>query len=230
MTQDQQQMIDAPVLKLENLHYHIEGNQIVSELSLSLNAGEILCLLGASGCGKTAVLKLVAGLLKPNRGNIVIAGQCVEGKQFVPTQQRNIGFVFQDYALFPHLTVAENISFGLNQQPKKQQAERVKECLRLVDLQNYHERYPHELSGGQQQRVAVARALAPKPKILLMDEPFSNIDCHLKSSIMEELRMIFKAQGVTVIFVTHSQQEAKTFADKVAEMESGTIKRALTVG
>ncbi len=226
--QHQHQAIDAPVLKLENLNYQIEGNQILSQLSLELNAGEILCLLGASGCGKTTVLKLVAGLLKPDSGNILIAGQHVEGKQFVPTQGRNIGFVFQDYALFPHMTVIENIAFGLNQFSSHQQNSRVSECLKLVDLAGYGHRYPHELSGGQQQRVAVARALAPKPSIVLMDEPFSNIDSHLKGTIMTELRSIFKAQGVTAIFVTHSQQEAKMFADSVVEMDAGTIKRPLT--
>ena len=213
----------TPVLELEDIHYQIKHTRIISGLSLTLNAGEILCLLGASGCGKTTVLKLIAGLISPDRGSIRIAKQLVDGATYVPTQARNIGFVFQDYALFPHMTVAENIAFGLNKLGKREQTDIVKRCLALVDMSNFAERYPHELSGGQQQRVAVARALAPNPKIILMDEPFSNIDSHLKANIIQELKSIFKAQGVTVIFVTHSQTEASMFADKTVKMEAGQV-------
>ncbi len=224
MTQYQPHTADsAAVLKLDDLHYQIRRNPIISGLSLSLDTGEILCLLGASGCGKTTVLKLIAGLISPDSGSIHISGQQVDGAIYVPTQDRNIGFVFQDYALFPHMTAAENIAFGLNQLTQSEQIDRMQACLALVDLQGYAERYPHELSGGQQQRVAVARALAPEPDIVLMDEPFSNIDSHLKANIIDELKTLFKRQGITAVFVTHSDTEAERFADKIVKMEAGKV-------
>lgn len=221
MTQEIPEPMNAvPILQLDNIHYQLQQNTIISGFSLSLVAGEILCLLGASGCGKTTILKLISGLISPDSGEIKIAGQSVDGSTYVPTQVRNIGFVFQEHALFPHMTVAQNIAFGLNQLAKSQRTARIQECLKLVDLQDYAERYPHELSGGQQQRAAVARALAPEPRIVLMDEPFSNIDSYLKANIMTELKLIFKTQGITVIFVTHSLAEANIFADKIVEIKS----------
>ncbi|RLV58047.1 ABC transporter ATP-binding protein [Parashewanella curva] len=210
-------------LAVDNLSLSLSGKPILKQLVLELSRGESLCLLGPSGCGKTTVLKCIAGLLTPDTGSIVVNGRLVAGKQSIPPQQRNIGFIFQDYALFPHMTVAENIGYGLSKLSKSDKAYRINECLQLVDLAGFGDRYPHQLSGGQQQRVALARALAPKPSVLLMDEPFSNIDAQLKRQMMAELKSIFKKANVSCIFVTHAKGEAFAFADKIAVMLEGNI-------
>ncbi|OLQ92780.1 ABC transporter [Vibrio ponticus] len=199
---------------------------ILKELSLQVEQGEIICLLGASGCGKTTLLKAIAGLLPLSSGSMTLNGMTIDdGENWMPPEQRNIGMIFQDYALFPHLTVEQNVAFGLRELSAAEQKAKVTEMLELVHLEQYGERYPHQLSGGQQQRVAIARSLAYKPDLLLLDEPFSNIDTQVRHELIGEIRKIFKQQGVTAIFVTHSREEAFAFADKMAVMNHGVIEQ-----
>ncbi|WP_162062458.1 ABC transporter ATP-binding protein [Vibrio taketomensis] len=199
---------------------------ILQELSLQVEQGEIICLLGASGCGKTTLLKAVAGLLPLSSGSMTLNDVTIDdGANWLPPEQRNIGMIFQDYALFPHLTVEQNVAFGLRNISQEEQQAKVTEMLELVHLEQYRERYPHQLSGGQQQRVAIARSLAYKPDLLLLDEPFSNIDTQVRHELISEIRKIFKQQGVTAIFVTHSREEAFAFADKMAVMNHGVIEQ-----
>jgi len=193
----------------------------VDEAQLCVEQGEFVALLGPSGCGKTTLLRLIAGFEAPDAGEIRLAGRTVaDGRTWVPPERRLVGMVFQDYALFPHLTVAENIGFGL---PRGQRGRRVPIMLALVDLCGLGDRYPHELSGGQQQRVALARALAPGPELVLLDEPWSNIDPHLRASMRDELARILRSIGVTVVLVTHDREEAFSLADRIALMRAGTI-------
>ncbi|WP_297479959.1 ABC transporter ATP-binding protein [uncultured Photobacterium sp.] len=204
--------------------YH--GVPILQDLSLSVERGEIVCLLGASGCGKTTLLKAIAGLLPLTNGCMAINDRTIVDQQLcLPAEQRNIGMIFQDYALFPHLTVAENIAFGLRHWDKQRVIAKIKQMLELVHLTELDDRYPHQLSGGQQQRVAIARALANEPDLILLDEPFSNIDTQVRHSLIRDIRQIFKDQGVTAIFVTHSREEAFAFADKMAVMNHGVIEQ-----
>lgn len=211
-------------LSLKNLSYQYDGQKVIENLDLEVAENEIVCLLGASGCGKTTTLKAVAGLLTPQQGQIVIHGKTMsDNTQFIAPQHRNIGMMFQDYALFPHLSVAQNIAFGLSKFNKADKQERVNEMLELVHLSEFAERYPHELSGGQQQRVAIARALAYKPNLLLLDEPFSNIDAQVRFQLINDIRQIIKDQKVSAIFVSHSKEEAFAFADKLAVMHKGKI-------
>ncbi|MCG3862747.1 MULTISPECIES: ABC transporter ATP-binding protein [unclassified Photobacterium] len=204
--------------------YH--GQPVLKDLSLAVNSGEIVCLLGASGCGKTTLLKAIAGLLPLEQGFMSINGRTiVDEYQWLPPEKRNIGMIFQDYALFPHLTVAQNIAFGLRHWDKARIVAKIDEMLTLVHLTGLEDRYPHQLSGGQQQRVAIARALACEPDLILLDEPFSNIDTQVRHSLIRDIRKIFKAQGVTAIFVTHSREEAFAFADKMAVMNHGVIEQ-----
>ena len=200
------------------------NNQILSGLDLSIEDGEIVCLLGRSGCGKTTLLKAISGLIQPLDGAISLHGKEVSSaKAITPPEQRGIGMIFQDYALFPHLTVYENVSFGLKGLSTRVQKERVQEMLILVNLHGLDKRYPHELSGGQQQRVAIARALANKPSLLLLDEPFSNIDSQVRHHLVREIRDILKKQKVAALFVTHSREEGFAFADTIAVMGQGGI-------
>jgi iron(III) transport system ATP-binding protein len=185
--------------------------------------GEFVALLGPSGCGKTTLLRLLAGFERPDRGEIAIAGRPVAGSAWVPPDRRRVGMVFQDYALFPHLTVAANVGFGLG---RGQRSQRVRETLELVGLDEQAERYPHELSGGQQQRVALARALAPQPQVVLLDEPWSNIDPLRRASMRGELCAILRAAEVTVVLVTHEREEAFSVADRLALMRDGRIVQA----
>lgn len=217
-------MIEA--LKVSDLTCHYKGQAILADLSFRVERGEIVCLLGASGCGKTTLLKAIAGLLELESGEIEINQRKVfdEKVNLVP-EKRNVGMIFQDYALFPHLTVEENIGFGLKDMPLAKRKLRVAEMLTLVKLEPHKNRYPHQLSGGQQQRVAIARALAYKPDLLLLDEPFSNIDTQVRYGLIKEIRRIFKAQGVTAIFVTHNHEEAFAFSDKLAVMHQGVIEQ-----
>ncbi|MDD1782296.1 ABC transporter ATP-binding protein [Enterovibrio sp. ZSDZ35] len=217
-------MSDA--LTVSNLICRYNGQAVLNDLTFNVKKGEIVCLLGASGCGKTTLLKAIAGLLPLDAGKMSINGRTiVDSNMNVPPEQRKIGMIFQDYALFPHLTVAENVSFGLKGWDKATIGQRVSEMLALVKLDGLEKRYPHQLSGGQQQRVAIARALASKPDLLLLDEPFSNIDTQVRHSLIKEIRRIFKEQGVTAIFVTHSREEAFAFADKLAVMNQGVIEQ-----
>jgi iron(III) transport system ATP-binding protein len=195
--------------------------QAVRSSDLCVERGELVALLGPSGCGKTTLLRLIAGFERPDDGEIAIAGVRVAGgSAWVPPDRRRVGMVFQDYALFPHLTVAENISFGL---ARRERASRLRELLALVGLGGADHRYPHELSGGQQQRVALARALAPRPSVVLLDEPWSNIDPLRRGSMREELAAILRSIEVTVVLVTHDREEAFSIADRIALMRDGTV-------
>ena len=199
------------------------GEQLaLNALTLDVYAGEVLALLGPSGCGKTTTLRLIAGFEHPDGGEIVIGGQVVAGPSgSLPPEKRRVGMVFQNYALFPHLTVADNVAFGLLKGGDK--AARVADLLALVGLTGYGDRMPHELSGGQQQRVAIARALAPEPAVLLLDEPFSNLDTGRRLQMREEVREILRRSAKTAIFVTHSQEEALFMGDRVAVMDGGQL-------
>lgn len=196
---------------------------VVRGVSFAVEPGQILALLGPSGCGKTTTLRLIAGFETLDNGTIEIDGQVVAaGKRSLPPEKRRVGIVFQDYAIFPHLSVAENVGFGLAKRSRK---ERVPQMLDFVGLAGLGERMPHELSGGQQQRVALARALAPDPVVLLLDEPFSNLDAALREEMRQEVRRLLKASGTTAVFVTHDQQEALFMGDVVAVMNQGRIEQ-----
>jgi iron(III) transport system ATP-binding protein len=198
----------------------------VAGFSLDVRAGEIVSLLGPSGSGKTTVLRLVAGFEHPDDGEVWIAGRQVSGgTAWIPPEARGIGMVFQDYALFPHLTVAENVAFGLHCVLTSERAPRTADTLSLVGMQAHGQRYPYELSGGQQQRVALARALAPRPFAVLLDEPFSNLDAHLRGQLRDEVRQILKQTGTSAIFVTHDQQEALMLGDRVGVMREGRLEQ-----
>jgi iron(III) transport system ATP-binding protein len=198
----------------------------VSGADLCVERGEFLALLGPSGCGKTTLLRLIAGFERADAGEIWVEGRVVAGPgAWTRPEHRRVGFVFQDYALFPHLTVAENVGFGLARRERKR---RRAEVLELVGLAGFEQRYPHELSGGQQQRVALARALAPSPSLVLLDEPWSNIDPLLRHSMREDLGAILRTAGVTVLLVTHDREEAFSIADRIALMLDGSIVQAGT--
>lgn len=205
---------------------------VVNDVSLHLNRGDILTLLGPSGCGKTTLLRAIAGFEELDDGNIVIAENLVSKRGYcVPPEQRGVGMVFQDYALFPHLTVQKNIAFGLTHQGGKLTAEvrqRVEEVLQLVGLSGLGDRYPYQISGGQQQRVALARALAPRPALVLLDEPLSNLDVQVRLRLRQELRNILKAAGTSAIFVTHDQEEALSISDAVGVMQGGLLEQVGT--
>ncbi|MDR5683820.1 MAG: ABC transporter ATP-binding protein [Armatimonadota bacterium] len=197
--------------------------EAVHDLTLDVGGGEILVLLGPSGCGKTTVLRLIAGLEVPDVGEIEIAGRTVAGRRWVPPEVRGVGMVFQDYALFPHLNVADNVAFGLRRWSRAHRIRRVEEVLALVGLDRLAGRFPHELSGGEQQRVALARALAPGPQVLLLDEPLSNLDAELRAGMRAELRRVLKAAGTTAILVTHDQEEAFAIADRIGVLSRGRL-------
>ncbi len=214
------------VVEVDQIFHAFGSQRIVNGLSFSLARGTIACLLGPSGCGKTTVLRAIAGFEPLREGRILLDGKVVSSAAGgVPPEHRRIGMVFQDYALFPHLTARENVAFGLTGQPRAQRAARVDEVLQLVGLDGVGSRYPHELSGGQQQRVALARALAPRPELLLLDEPFSNLDVDLRERLSLEVRAILKAQGTTAILVTHDQHEAFAMADEIGVMHGGLIEQ-----
>ncbi len=219
-------MTEGPVMiRLSGVAKSFGAVEAVRDLNLELAKGKILVLLGPSGCGKTTALRLLAGFEHPDAGEIELAGRLVAGRGAdVPPEKRRVGMVFQDYALFPHLTVAKNVAYGLKGafRGKKRDA-RVAEVLSLVRLDGLEDRMPHELSGGQQQRVALARALAPEPAVVLLDEPFSNLDATLRAEMRSEMREILRAAGVTAVFVTHDQAEALSLADEVAVMFGGSI-------
>ena len=215
-----------PLLELHSISYAYKDHVVVDGLSFQLERGTIGCLLGPSGCGKTTVLRCIAGFEYVTAGEVRLDGVTVSSPAtHLPAEQRQIGMVFQDYALFPHLTVAENVGFGLRGLTKTAQGARVAELLAIVGLEGRGEKFPHELSGGQQQRVALARALAPKPRLLLMDEPFSNLDVDLRERLALEVRAILKAQGITAILVTHDQHEAFAIADEIGVMHEGRIQQ-----
>lgn len=213
-------------VEIKELSYRYKNSSVdnVKDFELEMAQGEVTCILGESGSGKSTVLRLIAGLELPIKGQVQIGGKILFDKDvFVLPEKRGIGMVFQDYALFPHMTVEENIRFGLKDLSKQEKNGRIEEMLALVHLDEYAKRYPYELSGGQQQRVAIARAVAPKPSILLLDEPFSNLDAHLRQSIREELGRILKGTGITSIFVTHDREDARSIADQIVILEEGKI-------
>ncbi|HWA39797.1 MAG TPA: ABC transporter ATP-binding protein [Burkholderiales bacterium] len=216
----------SPLLRVESLSHAYGEQEVVRGLSFELRRGVIGCLLGPSGCGKTTVLRCIAGFETPREGRIVLDGKVVSGAGHdVPPEQRRIGMVFQDYALFPHLRVEDNIAFGLRALDAQARGVRIRELAALVGLDAVLKKYPHELSGGQQQRVALARALAPRPELLLLDEPFSNLDVDLRERLSLEVRDIIKASGATAILVTHDQQEAFSMADEIGVLHEGRIQQ-----
>ncbi len=214
------------VLSLTDVSKTFGSECAVDGLSLDVRSGELLTFLGPSGCGKTTMLRMIAGLEKPTGGSITLAGERVaDGDAFVPPERRDVGIVFQNFALFPHLTVRENIAFGLTDEDAAATDARVDELLELVDMPTHGEKTPDQLSGGQKQRVALARSLAPEPDVLLLDEPFSNLDVRLRVEMREEVRRILKAAGVTAVSVTHDQEEALSISDRVAVMNDGSIEQ-----
>jgi len=207
-----------------DVRYAGQSRSAVQGVSLQLQAGQIGVLIGPSGCGKTSLLRAVAGLEDLHAGQVELSSRVVSRQGFTEApEKRRMGMVFQDYALFPHLTVAENIAFGLQNLQKSSQTQRIQEVLDLVGLTEVKSRYPHELSGGQQQRVALARALAPKPELLLLDEPFSNLDVDLRERLAIEIRSILKAANATALFVTHDQMEAFAIGDVIGVMQEGQL-------
>jgi iron(III) transport system ATP-binding protein len=211
-------------LQVENLELAYEGHEAVRGLSFALERGAIGCLLGPSGCGKTTVLRCIAGFETPAAGRILLNGAVVSSaQQSLAPEKRRIGMVFQEHALFPHLSAADNIAFGLSDSGSIQA--RVQELAVLTGITDFLDKYPHELSGGQQQRVALARALAPRPELLLLDEPFSNLDTGLRERLSLEVRDILKASGATAVLVTHDQHEAFAMADEIGVMREGRIEQ-----
>jgi len=213
-------------IKVNNLSFKYKNanNPTILDFSFSINKGEIISIFGQSGSGKSTILRLIAGLETPKEGSIEINNMImVDNNTFILPEKRGVGMVFQDYALFPHMSVEENIRFGLKKMSKSEKSNRVDEVLNLVGLQEYKRRYPHELSGGQQQRVALARAIAPKPSLLLLDEPFSNLDADLQAKIREDLKEIITKADITSIFVTHDKEDSIAIADRVVILDEGRI-------
>ena len=218
--------MNEPMIAVEAVTKRFGAVAAVDRASLTLERGEFVALLGPSGCGKTTLLRLIAGFEAPDEGSIRLGGRTAAGPHaWIPPERRQAAMVFQDYALFPHLTVAENIGFGL---PRARRAARVPEALELVGLGGLERRYPHSLSGGQQQRVALARALAPDPEVVLLDEPWSNIDPLRRSEMRDELAEILRGAAVTVLLVTHDREEAFSVADRIALMHDGRIEQTGT--
>ena len=218
--------IAGALLEVRDIHQSYAGHQVVQGLSFALDKGQIGCLLGPSGCGKTTVLRCIAGFEPLRRGEIWLNRQLVsDADRLVPPEERRIGMVFQDYALFPHLTIAANIGFGLHRLSAPQRRRRVDVLLQAVGLAGLGDKFPHELSGGQQQRVALARALAPEPDLLLLDEPFSNLDVDLRERLSLEVRDIIKSTNTTAVIVTHDQHEAFAIADEIGVMHQGEIRQ-----
>jgi iron(III) transport system ATP-binding protein len=216
------------LLCLEHLtkYYPSQKLPAVDDLYLELEKGEILALLGPSGCGKTTTLRLIAGFERPDAGSVEIGGRVMADRhRFVPPERRGVGVVFQEYTLFPHLTVSQNILFGLRNLSAENRKARLREMLETVGLTSLARRYPHELSGGQQQRVALARALAPRPAVLLLDEPFSNLDADLRLQMLHEVYTILRECGTTAVFVTHDHEEAFMVADRVGVLNRGRLEQ-----
>ena len=207
-----------------NFKYSNNKENTLNDFGLNIKKGEIVSIFGESGSGKSTLLRIIAGLEKPINGSIKISDKVmVENNIFESPENRGLSMVFQDYALFPHMTVEKNIKFGLKNKSKQEKNEILDKMLKLVELVGYKDRYPYELSGGQQQRIALARALAPEPSVLLLDEPFSNLDSDLQQGIREELKRIIKFTNTTTIFVTHDREDCKAIADRVVILNKGKI-------
>ncbi|QFS82667.1 Fe(3+) ions import ATP-binding protein FbpC [Roseivivax sp. THAF40] len=212
-----------PRLEIQHLTRRFEGKTVVDDVSLSIMPGHVTCLLGPSGCGKSTTLRMIAGVDLQDSGHIYVDGNLVCDTVFrIPPERRSIGLMFQDFALFPHLSVEKNVSFGLKGTHRENRA-RVEQLLDRVGLLHFIEAYPHELSGGEQQRVALARALAPRPRVMLMDEPFSGLDNRLRDGIRDETLALLKEEGTSVLLVTHEPEEAMRMADEIALMRDGRI-------
>ncbi|MEZ2146768.1 ABC transporter ATP-binding protein [Bradyrhizobium sp. DN5] len=231
LVQERESMREAGhfVVELNSLSKYYDEVPAVANVSLGVRRGELLCLLGPSGCGKTTTLRMIAGFVEPTSGTVSINGSDMTHQ---PPYRRDTGMVFQSYALFPHMTVAENIAFGLEnlKWPREKRETRVEEMLKLVELPHLTQRFPSQLSGGQQQRIALARALAMRPAVLLLDEPFSNLDALLRVRMREELRQVVRSVNVTTLFVTHDQEEALTMSDRIVVMNAGHVEQVGTPG
>ena len=213
-----------PLLEINDVSVSFGDTEVLSGISLELESKQLLAVLGASGAGKSTLMRLVAGFDSVGGGSIVLDGEILsDSSKTVAPERRSIGIVPQDSALFPHLNVSQNIGFGLSRLSKEARAERVVELLRLIRMEEFASRMPQELSGGQVQRVALARALAPKPKLVLLDEPFSALDAELRGQLREEVRQVLRAEGATAVLVTHDQEEALSLADRVAVLREGKI-------
>ncbi|WP_419848297.1 ABC transporter ATP-binding protein [Candidatus Poriferisocius sp.] len=211
----------APLLSVEGVYKSFGATKVLVDFNLTLHAGEMLSLLGPSGCGKTTLLRLIAGLEQADQGKVVLDGNPVDGhRSWIRPEDRQVGMVFQDWALFPHLDVAGNVGYGVS---RRQRSAEVAKTLELVNLPGMQDRTPDTLSGGQQQRVALARAVAPKPKVLLLDEPFSNLDAALRREVRTEVRELLRDADMTAVFVTHDREEALVLGDRVAVMNAGRI-------
>lgn len=217
----------SPVLELRHVSCAYDtGRPAVQEISFAAREGEILCLLGPSGCGKTTILRAIAGFEPVRSGQLFLSGQLVSSPEvMIPTETRHVGMVFQEYALFPHLRVQDNIAFGLHHLARSERTSRVQEMLRLTGLEGFERRYPHELSGGQQQRVALARALAQNPVVLLLDEPFSNLDPDMAGRMRQELHDLLRRTKTTTVLVTHDHDEAFAMADQIAVLNQGRLEQ-----
>ena len=217
----------SSVLELRHVSCSYEtGRPAVQGISFAAREGEILCLLGPSGCGKTTILRAIAGFEPVRSGQLFLSGQLVSAPDVMtPTENRHVGMVFQEYALFPHLRVQDNIAFGLRNLPRSERADRVQEMLRLTGLEGFERRYPHELSGGQQQRVALARALVQNPVVLLLDEPFSNLDPDMAGRMRQELHDLLRRTKTTTVLVTHDHDEAFAMADRIAVLNQGRLEQ-----
>ena len=213
-----------PELEITNLGVSLSGQQILDQLSVSVEKGEIISILGPSGCGKTTLLRTIAGFQSHESGEIKLQSRRLSGAgEFIPVEQRKLGMVFQDFALFPHLSVRQNICFGIQNRPESEQQQKLEELSNLLDMKAFIDQHPHQLSGGQQQRVAIARAMAAEPELLLLDEPFSNMDVELREQLARELRLVLNEANMTVIMVSHNHLEAFAMADKIGIMRSGKL-------
>ena len=216
--------MNTPILSCKNISKSFGATKAVAELSFDLYQGDILSILGPSGCGKTTLLRIIAGLEEPTAGNITLLNNTIYNDNInIPPNKRNVGMIFQDYALFSHLNVKDNISFGISQLKSKDQKEIVNNCLEITRLKGQETKYPHQLSGGQQQRVALARTLATSPSLILMDEPFSNLDTQLRLELRNQVYEILRETNTTTIFVTHDRDEAFVLSDKIGVMLDGEI-------
>jgi iron(III) transport system ATP-binding protein len=217
-----------PAVRLEKLGRAFDGASAVKDISLEIAGGEIVSLVGHSGCGKSTLLRIIAGVETSDSGNVFLGGHMVDGGNFIEPERRNVGFVFQDYALFPHLSVRDNILFGLKNRPRRDADRMASTIMERIGILHLEGRFPHTLSGGEQQRVALARAIAPEPSVVLLDEPFSNLDQGLRERLRMDTLSVLRSAGTTVILVTHDPEEALSSGDRVVLMRAGEVVQAGT--